>query len=98
MTSEEPGALPDQLIYGLAEGIPVLCHDMLNGEYGWLYNIIKDIEIDIGLGTMTGKAIVELLATPAGKLLLKNILNSAIPPLVKGLVGKNQSNYDYVKL
>jgi len=86
LTSEEPGALPDQLIYGLAEGIPVLCQDMLNGEYGWLYNIIKDIEIDIGLGTMTGKAIVELLATPAGKLLLKNILNSAIPPLVKGLV------------
>ena len=89
MTSEEPGALPDQLIYGLAVGIPQLCQDMIDGKYGWLYNLIKGIEIDIGLGTMTGEALVDFLTTAFGKQFLQTILKGAIPGLMKTVIGED---------
>ena len=90
MTSEEPGALPDQLIYGLAVGIPQLCEKMIAGEeYQWLYNIIKGIEIDIGLGTMTGEALVDFLTTILGKQFLQGLLKGTIPGLMKDVIGED---------
>jgi len=91
LTSSEPGALPWQLAYGLGIGIPQLCVAMNNGEYQWLYNIIKDIVIDIGnplLPPMTGADLVNLLASDPDTwgATLRFILFQALPDLMTTVV------------